>query len=123
MGIKIIIHLARCNKCGDLLLSEEEEKKLVCQCGNLTVWGGKKQTNRKWESDEDPKVAFTDMSIVSDEDISEENIRYLVRTLFNNITELLAEGSKKQEKNKSRMISAGVKGSMSIQQVKGKAQK
>lgn len=37
---KIVKNSARCNKCGDVLVSHFEAQKVTCKCGELNISGG-----------------------------------------------------------------------------------
>lgn len=45
------INSARCNDCGNVLVSEHVHDFRTCSCGNLSVDGGPAYVRRLWRSD------------------------------------------------------------------------
>lgn len=47
--MKIIKNSAKCNKCGEVLVSQFEAQKVKCKCGELNISGGNSYLIREGE--------------------------------------------------------------------------
>lgn len=65
---RIILNRARCLRCGISLMSIDENQDVLCNCGYLSVSGGKIETVRKCldlPGDKDPERNYEELSLVT----------------------------------------------------------
>ena len=60
---KILINKIKCNKCGDIIESTHRHDFKFCQCGAVTVDGGKDYLKRSYENSSDD---YTELSEYED---------------------------------------------------------
>ena len=115
--MRILINMAQCKKCKDVIISEHENDIINCKCGNLSIWGGKKCTRREWKSKDDDKSAFKEMSLAAGDNITEEAAKAAEKLIYEKIMSLLDTSGVRLDKNKGIMNAKG-KGSVLITQTR-----
>ena len=65
-GRQLICNKAKCNLCGDVIISFHSHDFKYCSCGSVSVDGGRDYARRLFKSID----SFTELSVYSDDDFS-----------------------------------------------------